>query len=128
MEKISYRSYIQMRFKLGISAKQVHSELKNFSYISIIQLQLYQYQPVKRYYEFREEAEATYYFLNQNSFQTVNNWSHLFKKVEKNLKDKRRPGRPITATPDKNISKIREFIKSDPYFTYGEIEAEIQIS
>jgi len=28
MEKISYRSYIQMRFKLGISAKQVHSELK----------------------------------------------------------------------------------------------------
>ncbi len=28
MEKISDRSYIQMRFKLGISAKQVHSELK----------------------------------------------------------------------------------------------------
>ena len=28
MEKISFRSYIQMRFKLGVSAKQVHLELK----------------------------------------------------------------------------------------------------
>ena len=28
MEKISYKSFIQIDFKLGISAKQVHSELK----------------------------------------------------------------------------------------------------
>ncbi len=28
MEKISYRSYIQNGFKLGISAKQIHWELK----------------------------------------------------------------------------------------------------
>jgi len=28
MEKSSYRSYIQMRFKLGISTKQVHSKIK----------------------------------------------------------------------------------------------------
>ena len=27
-KKISYRSYIQMHLKLGISAKQVHLELK----------------------------------------------------------------------------------------------------
>jgi predicted HTH transcriptional regulator len=100
METISYRSYIQMRFKLGISAKQVHSELKNID----------------------EDAPT---------IQTVHNWFHLFKKGEKNLKelkDKRRSGRPITATTDDNISKIRTFIKSDPYCTYDEIEAEFQIS
>jgi hypothetical protein len=28
MEKISYKSYIQMRFKLGMSDKKVYSELK----------------------------------------------------------------------------------------------------
>ena len=86
-----------MRFKLGISAKQVHSELKNID----------------------EDAPT---------IQTVHNWFHLFKKGEKNLKDKRRSGRPITPTTDDNISKIRAFIKSDPYCTYDEIEAEFQIS
>ena len=34
----------------------------------------------------------------------------------------------FTATTDDNISKIRTFIKSDPYCTYDEIEAEFQIS
>ena len=86
-----------MRLKLGISAKQVHSELKKID----------------------EDAPT---------IQTVHNWFHLFKKGEKNLKDKRRSGRPITATTDDNISKIRTFIKSDPYCTYDEIEAEFQIS
>ena len=89
-----------MRFKLGISAKQVHSELKNID----------------------EDAPT---------IQTVHYWFHLFKKGEKNLKelkDKRRSGRPITSTTDDTISKIRTFIKSDPYCTYDEIEAEFQIS
>jgi len=54
--------YIQMFFKLGISAKQVHSELKNID----------------------EDAQT---------IQKVHNWFHLFKKGEKNLKDKRRSGR-----------------------------------
>jgi len=48
----------------------------------------------------------------------------MFKKVEKNLKDKK----PITATTDDNISKIQAIIKSDQYCTYDEIEAEFQIS
>ena len=70
-----------MRFKLGINAKQVHSELKKID----------------------EDAPT---------IQTIHNWFHLFKKGEKNLKDKRRSGRPITATTDdNNISKIRAFIK-----------------
>jgi transposase len=62
------------------------------------------------------------------TIQTIHNWFHLFKKDEKNLKDKRRSRRPITATTDENISKIRAFIKSDPYCTYDEIEVELQIS
>ena len=79
-----------MRFKLGINAKQVHSELKKID----------------------EDAPT---------IQTIHNWFHLFKKGEKNLKDKRRSRRPITATTDDNISKIRAFIKSDPYCTYDEM-------
>ncbi len=86
-----------MRFKLGISAKQVHSELKKID----------------------EDAPT---------IQTFHNWFYIFKKSEKYLKDERRSGRPITATTDDNISKIRAFIKSDPYCTYDEIEAEFQIS
>jgi hypothetical protein len=49
--------------------------------------------------------------------------SIYLKKGEKYLKDEGRSGRPITATTDDNISKIRAFIKSDPYCTYDEIEA-----
>jgi len=100
MKRISYGSYIQIGFKLGISAKQVHSELKKI-----------------------DEDSSTN--------QTVHNWFHLFKKGEKNLKDKRRSERSIKATIDDNISKIRAFIKSDLYCTYDEstkFEAEFQIS
>jgi hypothetical protein len=93
MEKISYRFFFQIGFKLGISPKRGHSELKKID----------------------EDA------------QTVHNWFHLFKKGERNLKDKRRSERPITATTDDNISKIRAFIKSDLYCTFDKIEAEFQV-
>jgi hypothetical protein len=58
----------------------------------------------------------------------------LFKKLIigvvffKNLKDKKRSGRLITAMYNYKIFKMRKFIKIEPYCTYDEIEAEVQIS
>ncbi len=43
---------------------------------------------------------------------------HL-QKTKKKMKDKKRFGRPITATTDDNISKIQEFIKIYPYHIYN---------
>ncbi len=54
--------------------------------------------------------------------------SLYLKKGEKSLKDKKWSGRPITATIDENISKIKTCIKSDHYCSNDEIKAEFQIS
>ena len=56
------------------------------------------------------------YALN---IQTVYRWFRLFKKGKNNLEDKK----PTRVTTDDNISKIKAFIKSDPYCAYTKLAA-----
>lgn len=98
MKSENLRFYIQVRFRLGITLKEIFKELK----VALPG--------------------------NAPSLSTVTRWFNKFKGGVEDLKDQNRPGRPITETTPVNIERVRTVIESDPWCTFDEIEAETSLS
>jgi [histone H3]-lysine36 N-dimethyltransferase SETMAR len=98
MKNENFRFYIKIRSTLGVSTNEILKELKS----AIPGCSL--------------------------SLSTVGRWVKHFKTGNQGLKDQPRSGRPITATNESNIGRVRDVIENNPWCSYDEIEAETSLS
>ena len=98
MDKTHIRYYTLTRFKLGLTAKQIHGELT--------------------------DAWGDGYV----SYSTVAAWVHRFKEGRTSLEDDPRIGRPVTGVTDQNIESVRLLIEENPHISIRYIAFELGVS
>ena len=98
MKPENIRAYIVIRFKLGIKANDILSELK------------------------------TAVPDHAPSLKTVYRWMVNSKKKSVRVEDKPRPGRPITKCTSSNIDQVKVLIDENPNIGYAHIEAQTSLS
>lgn len=98
MDKIHIRYYILTRFKLGLTAKQIHEELCG--------------------------AWGDGYV----SYSTVAEWVHRFREGRTSLEDDSRIGRPVTGVTGANTEAVRMLIEENPHISIRYIAFELGVS
>ena len=100
-----------------------NNKMKKYAYRSYIQVRYNLGKTSEEYCDLKIHARSC-----SPSLSTIQRWFNRFRNGEKNLQDKQRSGRPITTITQTNTCVVRAFIKGNPYCSYDEIEAEIQLS
>lgn len=98
LSETEFRAYIKVRTFLGASATSIHEDLT-------------------------KACPST-----APSYATVTLWMRRFREGRQSLEDDPRSGRPISATSDENIQRIRDLIHDDPFLTVSDIEDIVDIS
>lgn len=98
MDKINIRYYIFTRFKLGLNAREIHTELC--------------------------DAWGDTYV----SYPTVAEWIRHFREGRTSLEDDPRAGRPVTEATDRNIAIVRALIDENPHISIRYIVFETSLS
>ena len=97
-DKNIYRTYILVRYKIGLSTQEIFDELK-----------------------------VAYPDVHQCD-RTVDRWMTSFSHGTEDLQDLERPGRPITAVTQANIETVRPLIVDNVHFSYSQIEEQLSLS
>ena len=97
-DKTQIKYYILTRFKLDLTAKEIHGEL------------------------------TVAWGEGYVSYSTVADWVHRFKQGRTSLEDDPRIGRPVTAIINRNIENVRMLIEENPHINNGYIAFELGLS